>query len=299
MRGVGEGIRWSSDTTCICVTSQRLSIDITSNKCQLFHNFPADCLQKCHLHDHCAFIKLEVAFDTSKIAMHLGGFSDSLLSHVARNIYVRRQFPFLSFSPKKESEISKIARTHNDDTRRFTEIHSTFALRHDVFERNKNRKWHFRGSSSSSAAGWYARRRNAKWRFRVNVAVNFSLHMCTLLSFSGCRKEESGRDKTIAANIYFLQRENVELVKQQRRWRRKKRRRMHQKCSRENLISRNLWERVSFSNRRRYLDEFHAAQFTNDRRRFQFASRPSISRVLTTKNSFFKLLWRNNVARYQ
>jgi hypothetical protein len=59
--------------------------------------------------------------------------------------------------------------------------------------------------------------RNTKWRFRVNVAVNFSLHMCTLLSFSGCRKEESGRDKTIAANIYFLQRENVELVKQQRR----------------------------------------------------------------------------------
>jgi hypothetical protein len=131
---------------CNGVTSIDFSLsfaDKTSDKCQLFHNFPAVHLQKCHethLHDHCAFITLEVDFDTSKIAMHFGGFGDSLLSHVARYIYVRRQFPFLSFSPKKESEISKIARTHNDDTRRFTEIHSTFALRHDVFERNKNRK---------------------------------------------------------------------------------------------------------------------------------------------------------------
>ena len=109
------------------------------------------------------------------------------------------------------------------------------------------------------------RRRNAKWNFFcilffcVNVNDNFFFR-CTCASMNYrfrccCRKKNKlkiafeCRDKTIAASEHILREKNVELVKRQRRWRRKKKWKMHFWCSGDiNEFERDQesW-RVSFS----------------------------------------------------
>ena len=127
----------------------------------------------------------------------------------------------LSFSPKRESEISKIPRTHDE-----MRIHEFFFVQPSIHcvtsrsssERNKNRKWHFVNQHHLRLL--IKRRKNAKWNFcRILffcVNVNDRNFCCTCASMnyrfrSCCRKINKlkiafeCRDETIAASehIYF------------------------------------------------------------------------------------------------